>query len=356
MPRLIALLLVLAVAAPAHAQSTAFTYQGRLNDGGNPAGGRHDLRFTLFNAPTGGAQIGTPQCVDNAMVVDGYFTASIDFGQSFATTADRYLEVEVRKDTGLSCGNVTGFSRIISRQAITATPRASHAESAFALAAADGFPMGAVNVDADGDVGIGTSAPATRLDVRGGSISVVNTGDQADLLWLNSERPWVFRQEGTGPTTALKLESVGGGGNKHFIFDTTGAVGIGTTLPQATLDVRGDMRLGPSGSLFAAAGGERLRVIRGTVDPLANDGQGAILVGEGFSIDVDVDRRETYIIFDTSFSDIPAVVGSSHWDDFWGGKFVTVDQFRRDRVRIMLSMNDGDFLPHRFSFIAIGPR
>jgi hypothetical protein len=356
MPRLIALLVALIVAAPAHAQSTAFTYQGRLNDGGNPAGGRHDLRFTLFNAPTGGSQIGASQCVDNAMVVDGYFTLSIDFGQGFATTADRYLEIEVRKDTGLSCGNATGFTKITPRQAITATPRSSHANAAFSLDASDGFPIAAVTLDADGDVGIGTPAPATRLDVRGGPISVANSGDQADLLWLNNERPWAFRQEGTGPSTALKLESVGGGGNKHFFFDTTGAVGIGTALPNGKLDVRGDMRLGPSGSLFAAAGGERFRIIRGTVEPLANGGEGAIRVGEGFSIDVDVDRYETYIIFDTSFSDIPAVVGSSHWDEFWGGKFVTVDQVRRDRVRIMLSMNDGDFLPHQFSFIAIGPR
>ena len=29
-----------------HAQTTVFTYQGRRNDGGNPAGGSYDLRFT----------------------------------------------------------------------------------------------------------------------------------------------------------------------------------------------------------------------------------------------------------------------------------------------------------------------
>ena len=45
-------LLVLAFCAAtfsAAAQGTAFTYQGRLNDGGNPANGFYDLTFQLWN-------------------------------------------------------------------------------------------------------------------------------------------------------------------------------------------------------------------------------------------------------------------------------------------------------------------
>ena len=34
-------------------QGTAFTYQGRLNDGGNPAHGAYDFRFKLFQDPDG---------------------------------------------------------------------------------------------------------------------------------------------------------------------------------------------------------------------------------------------------------------------------------------------------------------
>jgi hypothetical protein len=34
----------------AHAQGTAFTYQGRLNCSGNPVNGSYDLEFTLFRA------------------------------------------------------------------------------------------------------------------------------------------------------------------------------------------------------------------------------------------------------------------------------------------------------------------
>jgi hypothetical protein len=32
------------------AQGTAFTYQGRLNNGGSPASGLYDLRFTIYDS------------------------------------------------------------------------------------------------------------------------------------------------------------------------------------------------------------------------------------------------------------------------------------------------------------------
>jgi hypothetical protein len=42
----------------ARAQNTAFNYQGRLNDSSGPADGSFDLRFAVFDSPTGGAQVG----------------------------------------------------------------------------------------------------------------------------------------------------------------------------------------------------------------------------------------------------------------------------------------------------------
>ena len=39
------------------AQGTAFTYQGRLNDGANPANGNYDLRFSVWTAASGGSSI-----------------------------------------------------------------------------------------------------------------------------------------------------------------------------------------------------------------------------------------------------------------------------------------------------------
>jgi hypothetical protein len=44
----------------ARAQGTAFTYQGQLNSGGNPANGSFDLTFTLFNTNATGVAIAGP--------------------------------------------------------------------------------------------------------------------------------------------------------------------------------------------------------------------------------------------------------------------------------------------------------
>ncbi|HZW09466.1 MAG TPA: hypothetical protein VFF69_06140 [Phycisphaerales bacterium] len=260
--RILPFFAALDLAGAALAQSTAFTYQGRLTSGGAPAAGLHDFRFKLFDAPSGGNQIGETTCADNVSVSDGLFSLQLDFGQQFATPSPRFLEVNVRADTGLGCGSGSGLVTLWPRQPLTAAPLANHAKSAFALDAPDGSPANAVLVDNDGNLGIGTTAPTAKLDVRG-PLSVQNSGDQADLLWLNSERSWVFRQAGTGPTSEMELESVGGGGNKSFFFQTDGVVGIRSTA---------------GSDLYVPGGVENLRLIRGFVSP-----DGAKAEGDGFT-------------------------------------------------------------------------
>ncbi len=334
------------VYSPARAQSTAFTYQGSLEDAGAPASGPHDFRVLLFNAASGGVVVGPPQCADNVDVIDGVFTLQLDFGQAYATTGERHLQIEVRQDTGLPCGDLTGFVALAPRQQITAAPVASHANSAFSLDAADGLPASAVFVDNDGNVGIGTTAPTARLDVRGGAMLVENLGDQADLLWLASERSWVFRQEGTGAGTALKLQSIGGGGNKHFIVQTDGFMGVGTTAPAAKLDVRGDIKLGPAGQYFAASAEENLRTIRGTVN-----GNGTIGFGAGWTVARTAAGSYT-IFFNTAFSDRPSVVASSSLST----RTAAVGTPVQGNVAIRLFNAAGVLTDDTFYFIAVGPR
>jgi hypothetical protein len=48
-------------ATAANAQTTSFTYQGKLTDGGTPANGSHDLQFALWDGAAGGTQIGMTQ-------------------------------------------------------------------------------------------------------------------------------------------------------------------------------------------------------------------------------------------------------------------------------------------------------
>ena len=76
------------------AMGTSFTYQGRLVDGGAPANGNYDFEFKLFDALTGGAQLGGT-VAQTIAVTDGYFATQLDFGQVFNGEA-RYLEIGVR--------------------------------------------------------------------------------------------------------------------------------------------------------------------------------------------------------------------------------------------------------------------
>ena len=116
-------LLTAAVCLSSHAQSTAFTYQGRLEDGGSPASGNYDLRLALFNAVTAGTQQGALLTNAATAVSNGLFTVTLDFGNQFPG-ANRWLEIAVRTNGG------GAFSTLAPRQAITATPYAVQAATA----------------------------------------------------------------------------------------------------------------------------------------------------------------------------------------------------------------------------------
>jgi hypothetical protein len=125
------LALFLAITSQAQPLTTAFTFQGELDNGSAPATGTFDLRFLLFDAAAAGNQLGSTLCSDNLSVANGRVTVQLDFGPQF-TGNQLFLEVQVRQDTGLNCSDATGFTALQPRQAITVTPNA-----AFALSAAN---------------------------------------------------------------------------------------------------------------------------------------------------------------------------------------------------------------------------
>ena len=55
-------------AASALAQTSVFTYQGRLTDGGTPANGTFDMQFKLYDLLTSGTLQGTPNTITNTTV------------------------------------------------------------------------------------------------------------------------------------------------------------------------------------------------------------------------------------------------------------------------------------------------
>lgn len=126
---LTATFLALPTALQAAPLSTGFDYQGRLNDGPNPASGLFDLRFALFNAAQGGQPSAGPVTNASVSVSNGLFNTTIDFGAKIFDGTQYWLEIAVRPG-----GSNTAFAPLSPRQPIQATPYALHAFSAGGVA------------------------------------------------------------------------------------------------------------------------------------------------------------------------------------------------------------------------------
>ena len=111
----------------ARAQGTAFTYQGRLNSGTNPATGIYDLRFTVYDAVSGGSVAGSALTNAATPVTNGLFTVMLDFGSGVFTGSARWLDIGVRTNGG------GGFTTLSPRQKLTPTPYAVMANTASNL-------------------------------------------------------------------------------------------------------------------------------------------------------------------------------------------------------------------------------
>jgi hypothetical protein len=212
------------------AVGSAFTYQGRLTDAGSPANGTYDFQFILYDALTGGTQIGTTQAVNDLQVTNGLFTTTLDFGATAFDGNARWLEIGVRP------GAATGTYTLLSpRQAVTATPYALYAKAAGGVA----VPF----------VATGTStSPSSLLDVQqsGNGVGIsaeAPTGTAASFVGTTG----VFAGGGGALTTALQIDN--------------GALKVSGANPTAFVHV--------------ASGGSYVSVID---NPLTNGDPNAILI------------------------------------------------------------------------------
>jgi hypothetical protein len=144
------LLIALALSAGIHqaaAQSTAFTYQGRLDHGSNVLF-TADMTFTLFTTNTDGSPVGGP--ITNSYVQassNGLFTTTIDFGSGIWTgTTPNWLEIGVRTN------GIGAFTILTPRQLITPTPQSIYALNAAIATSASNF-SGSVSGDVSGPQG-----------------------------------------------------------------------------------------------------------------------------------------------------------------------------------------------------------
>jgi len=194
--------------------STAFTYQGRLKQGGVPVSGSCDFQFGLWTAQGGGSQIGGTFSAPGVTVVNGLFEATIDFGAASFPGEARWLEVAVRCPTG-----VGGFTPLAPREPLTPAPYALQTRGVF------------VN-DAQ-KVGIGTLLPSHALTVGSADRATLRLiGPLGGYGWgarLNfGDGDFAFLEEDSDDNLNFRAN--------RFAF-SDGRVGIGTSAPAARFDV-----------------------------------------------------------------------------------------------------------------------
>jgi hypothetical protein len=182
------LAVTLAVVGLASAQSpmgTAFTYQGQLNKAGTPLNATADFQFSLWDALSGGTQIGVTVPVNNVTVQNGAFVVVLDFGSAAFDGNARWLQIAVRSPAGSGT-----FTTLSPRQELTPTPYALYSQTGSATAL-QGRPVSTA-APASGQVlewdGIGW-APATDNDTTytaGTGLTLAGTQFSLDLTYADN--------------------------------------------------------------------------------------------------------------------------------------------------------------------------
>ncbi|HSE37884.1 MAG TPA: tail fiber domain-containing protein, partial [Blastocatellia bacterium] len=171
-------MLALILIGSAQGQTTQFTYQGKLNDNGNPAGGQYDFQFKLFDTATvgTGTQQGNTIDVPNVSVTAGIFSVQLDFGAAVFPGPQRFLEISVRPAGG------GAFTMLAPRQAVTSTPYALRSLTAGAADTAMNATQLA-GLTASGFIqNTTTPQAATDFNIEGtGTANIFNAATQYSL-------------------------------------------------------------------------------------------------------------------------------------------------------------------------------
>ncbi|GAB4278241.1 MAG: hypothetical protein Kow0080_29720 [Candidatus Promineifilaceae bacterium] len=97
---------------------TAFTYQGQLNKSGSAVTDTCAFQFSLYDAASGGSQVGSTVTKSSVSVTDGLFTTELDFGSSAFDGNARYLQIAVK------CTGESSYTTLNGRVALNAAPYA----------------------------------------------------------------------------------------------------------------------------------------------------------------------------------------------------------------------------------------
>jgi len=283
-------------ASAAFGQTTAFTYQGRLTDGSNPANGAFDMEFKLFDLATVGNQQGPTVTSLNVVVSAGTFSVQLDFGVCTLCFpgAKRYLEISLKPAGDPAYTTLSPRQQILSAPYSLKSANATAADSlsSFCINCVTSSQIASVNGNAvtgpipassvpagsenyiqntttqqassnfnisgngvvGGSLGIGTSTPSGLVHVRGaspvrilGDTSTLSGSEFVDFFARSSifasdlGGMRIQRQPANGNIDTLIFGAPSGSSATEVMrVSGNGNVGIGTTTPAARLAVRGD--------------------------------------------------------------------------------------------------------------------
>mgnify|MGYP003647780716 CR=1 FL=1 len=145
------------------------------------------------------------------------------------TVGDEFGAIEFYSND--TSGGSVGVMSAIS--CFTGTTSGSSSELSFSTSAFGSRNIERMRIDSSGNVGIGTSSPATKLDVNG-VINVRTNGYEFGRITTNNV---------SGTDGGLTFQTISGGVfSESMRIDYSGNVGIGTSSPVKTLDVNGTVR------------------------------------------------------------------------------------------------------------------
>ena len=226
----------------AYAQGTAFTYQGRLNNGANLAGGSYDLTFTLFATNASGVAIAGPVTNSATAISNGLFTTMIDFGSGVWNGETNWLEI------GVETNGASPFTTLAPRQQLTPTPYAIYAESVPA-SGISGTLLDAQLLHSAVTVNPGPGLSGGGRVGLGNTIILTNTGvlsvtGNADITVAPASGTVTLGDTGTSTDTASTLVKRDGSGNFSAATITLdGNLNLPATTATAGIIYSGGLRL-----------------------------------------------------------------------------------------------------------------
>jgi hypothetical protein len=246
--RLLALALALALVSPA-ALAARFVYEGRLDDAGQPANGRYDLKLTAYGHAAQGATLAAPVTFEGVEVRDGRFRLDVDLP---LVKADQvWLEVAVRAAGEPAFAEIPGRAKAIAAPLIGACwstvgdSGSNPATNFIGTTDAQPFVVRTRNVQS---LRIEPSAipingnPITANVIAGSSVNAAVSG-------LVSAPPVRGATVAGGGVPEDFDPDIGGGGGPNRVHDHYGTVAGGTGNRAGSFDAV------PENRMFATVGG-----------------------------------------------------------------------------------------------------